>query len=76
MNSITEAIVTILLMIGGIALAAVLVSRNANTAGVIQAGASGFGNSLATAISPVTGAGVSPNLNYPSQPDFGAGFGT
>jgi PRD1 phage membrane DNA delivery len=75
MNSITEAIVTILLMIGGIALASVLVSRNANTTGVIQAGASGFSNALAVAQSPVTGASISPNLGYPSQPDFSAAFG-
>ena len=74
MNQITEAIVTVLTMIGGIALAAVLVSRNANTAGVIQAGASGFGNSLATAMSPVTGASISPNLSYPSG-DMSTHFG-
>lgn len=75
MNSITEAIVTIALMIGGIALASVLVSRNANTAGVIQASASGFGNALAVAQSPVTGMAVSPNLSYPGEMDFGSHFG-
>lgn len=76
MNSITEAIVTVLLMIGGIAMASVLVSRNANTAGVLQAGGSAFGNALAVAQSPVTGTQVTPNLSYPSQSDFTAGFGT
>jgi hypothetical protein len=75
MNSITEAIVTILLMIGGVALAAVLVSRKANTAGVIQAGASGFSNALGVAESPVTGNSVSLNTSYP-QADFSTGFGT
>ena len=77
MNTLTEGIITIALMIGGIALASVLVSRNANTTGVIQAAASGFGNSLAVAESPVSGASVSPNLSYPgSQPDFSGAFGT
>lgn len=76
MNSITEAIVTVLLMIGGIALAATLVSRNANTSGVLQAGFSGFSNALATAQSPVTGNAVQINTSYPSEPDFSAGFGT
>lgn len=74
MNSITEAAVTILLMIGGIALASVLVSKNANTTGVIQAGASAFSNSLAVAASPVTGASVSINTSYPS--DYSHGFST
>ena len=74
MNSITEAIVTIVLMIGGIALVSVLVSRNANTAGVIRAGASALGNNIAVAQSPVTGVNVSPDLSYGN--DFAHGFGT
>lgn len=72
MSQITESIVTVLTLIAGIALAAVLVSRNANTTGIIQAGASGFGNALDVAMSPVTGATVTPNLSYP---DMGAHFG-
>jgi len=71
MNSLVEGGVTIALAIVGLALASALVSRNANTVGVIQAGASGFGNAIAVAQSPVTGASVSPNLSYPS----GGGFG-
>jgi PRD1 phage membrane DNA delivery len=67
MNSLTEAAVTIALMIGGIALASVLVSRNANTTGIIQAGASGLGNDIAVAQSPVTGAMPNINLNYPNS---------
>lgn len=76
MNSITEGAITIALMIGGIALAAVLVSKNANTTGVIQAAASGFGNDIAVAQSPVSGANVSVNLSYPNSSDFGHSFGT
>jgi PRD1 phage membrane DNA delivery len=67
MNTLTEGAITIALMIGGIALASVLVSRNANTAGVIQAGASAFGNDIAVAQSPVTGNMPSINLSYPAE---------
>lgn len=67
MNSLTEGIITIALMIGGIALVSVLVSRNANTTGVIQAAASGFGNDIAVAQSPVTGNAPMINLNYPAE---------
>ena len=67
MNQLTEAAVTIAIAVIGLAIVAVLVSRRANTAGVIQAGASGLGNDIATAISPVTGTGITANLTYPSQ---------
>lgn len=73
MNSLTEGIITILLMIGGIALASVLVSRKANTSGVVQSIASGFGNDLAVAQSPVTGNMPSINLGYPAEQ---SAFGT
>jgi hypothetical protein len=56
-ESIITSTVTVLLAIVGVAIIAVLVSKNANTAGVIGAGASGFSQSLATALSPVTGQG-------------------
>lgn len=71
MNTLTEGIITIALMIGGIALASVLVSRNANTTGVIQAAASGFGNDIAVAQSPVTGNSFGINLSYPEASAFG-----
>lgn len=73
-NATTEAIVTIATAIVGVALLAVLVSKKSNTAQVIQAAASGFGNSLAVAIAPVTGADATPNLSYPSS-GFGMDFG-
>jgi hypothetical protein len=50
----------------GIAIIAVLVSRNAQTSGVIQSMASGFTNILATVVSPVTGGKVNVNSSYPS----------
>ena len=81
MNSLVEAGVTIALAIVGLAILSVLVSKNANTTGVIQSLASGFGNSLAVAQSPVTGASVTPNLSYPSSlnglsTNLGMGFGS
>jgi hypothetical protein len=56
-DSLITAVVTVLMAIVGVAIIAVLVSKNANTTGVISAGASGFSQSLGTALSPVTGGG-------------------
>lgn len=79
MDKITEAIVTILSLIVGVAILSVLVSPKATTSQVIQATASGFGNDLAVAMSPVTGSQTNINLTYPNattggMPTFG-GFG-
>ena len=67
MNQITETVVTIATAIVGVAILAVIVSRRSNTAGVIQAAASGFGNALNVAVSPVTGGNVGGNLAYPGS---------
>lgn len=50
-----SSLVTIITAIIGVAIIAVLVSRQANTAGVISAGASGLAQDLSAAVSPVTG---------------------
>jgi len=76
MSQLTEAAVTIALAIIGLATISALVSRNANTTGVVQAISSGLGNNIATATAPVTGAGVSPNLSYPGGGGFGSSFGS
>lgn len=73
MNSFTEMGLTLIAMLGTIALASVLVSRNAQTPQVAQSVFSGVGNDIAVAQGPVTGANITPNLSYP---DFSAGFGT
>lgn len=73
MNSFTEMGLTLIAMLGTIALAAILVSRNSQTPALAQSVFSGIGNDVAVAQSPVTGANVTPNLSYP---DFSAGFGT
>lgn len=59
MNSTVSGIVTILTAIVGVAILAVLVSKNANTAGVIKAASSGFAQALSAAVSPVSGNGGS-----------------
>lgn len=55
MNGIGEKIVTICVAIVGVAMLALLVSKKANTAGVIGAAGNAFTGALATALSPVTG---------------------
>lgn len=72
MDRITEMLVTILMGIIGVATLAIIISKNSNTAAVIQASASGFGNALDVAISPVTGNTVAPNLAYPGSSGIGA----
>jgi hypothetical protein len=64
MSNITEMLLTIGAGIIGVAMLALIVSKNSNTAAVIQSSASGFGNALDVAISPVTGATTAPNLSY------------
>jgi hypothetical protein len=74
-SQITEMLLTIAMGIIGVAILSVIVAKNSNTAGVIQAAASGFGNSLDVAISPVTGATTPPNLAYPGSSGIGSVMG-
>lgn len=55
MNELTSSVVTVLTAIIGVAILAVLVSRNSNTSGVIKAAAGGFAQDLGVAVSPITG---------------------
>lgn len=68
MNELVNATVSIALAIVGVALLAVLVSRNANTAGVIGASGSAFSQGLLAAEAPVLGNSFSGmslgNANY------------
>lgn len=66
MSGITEAVLTIVTAIIGVAVLALLISPKARTSEVIQAGASGVVNMLATAQSPVTGNNASIVSAYPS----------
>lgn len=71
MDKLTEGVITILSLIVGVAILSVLVSPKAQTSQVIQSIASGFGNDLAVAQSPVTGNSVSINTSYPSGGTMG-----
>ena len=55
MSEALKDFTTVLLAIIGVAVLAILVSKNANTQGVIGAGSSAFNTGLATAEGPVTG---------------------
>lgn len=72
MGNIGEQIVTVATAIIGLAIIAVLVSRNANTSGVISAAGAAFTSALGTAVSPVTGftGGAGGNLTTPSLNTF------
>jgi hypothetical protein len=75
MGAIGEGLVTIILAIVAVGLVSVLVSKNAQTPAVLQAGFSGIGNDLGVAESPVTGANIGYSLGYPSPNSLGNGFG-
>lgn len=55
MGKVGENVVVILLAIVGVAVLAVVVSKNSNTTNVIGAISSGFSQSLQAALSPITG---------------------
>jgi hypothetical protein len=54
-DQLITSVTTVALAITGVAILAVLVSKNANTTGVISAASSGYSQALSTALSPVTG---------------------
>lgn len=76
MSPFFETISTIALAIVTLGIVSVLVSKKAQTPAVIQAAGSAFGNSLAVAESPVTGATYQIDLSYPGHDLTGSfGFG-
>lgn len=54
-DQLIASVVTVLTAIVGLAIIAVLVSKQANTSGVIQSGGSAFSQAISAAVSPVTG---------------------
>jgi hypothetical protein len=58
MNQIVNSVTTILAAVVGLAILSVIVSKNANTSGVIQAGSTGFSAILGAAESPVSGSSI------------------
>jgi hypothetical protein len=65
-----QPIVTIAVAIVGVAILAVLVSKKANTAGVITAAGTAFSGALNAATAPVTG-GNSGGFQMPQMPVLG-----
>lgn len=72
MNQIWGGIVTILTAIIGVAILSVIVSRNANTVGVLQAGSQAFSGALGTALGPVMGGSGLGSLG--GMGNLGGGF--
>lgn len=58
MSNGTEQVVTVAVAIVGVAILAVLVSKNSNTAAVIRETGAAFSGALTAAVSPITGRGV------------------
>lgn len=56
-DNVISGVVTIATAIVGIAIIAVLVSKNAQTGNVIQSATSGFASDISAAVSPITGGG-------------------
>lgn len=75
MDRLVDGAVSIAVAIVGVALLAVLVSRNANTAGVISASGNAFTSALNAATGPVSGSGFNTNLSFglPSE-TYGPGY--
>jgi type II secretory pathway pseudopilin PulG len=75
MNAFAEGIITIVLAVVGIAALSIILSKNSQTSNVIQSSASGLGNLLGVAESPVTGASITYSTAYPTS-SSGYGFGS
>lgn len=73
MSPFWEMMTTAITLAAVVAIVSVVVSRKAQTPAVIQAAASGYGNILGVAESPVTGATYSIDLSYPH--DTSTSFG-
>lgn len=58
MNEMWSGVITVAMAIVGVAILAVLVSKQADTANVVMAGAKGFAADIEAAVSPVTGSNV------------------
>lgn len=58
-ENLFNSLVAIFAGITGVALIAVLVSKNSNTTGVVGSVFGGYSSALATAVSPITGSSTS-----------------
>lgn len=69
-DQLIASVVTVATAIVGLAIIAVLVSRQANTAQVVQAGGGAFSQALAAAVSPVTGGSGLSGFSAPASLQF------
>ena len=77
MGHVGEQITAILTAIVGVAIVAVILSRNSNTAQVISSAAGGFSEALGVAVSPITGSGgtFGPMTGFAGG-GFNSGYGS
>lgn len=73
-DKVITSVVGVLVAIVGVAIVAVLVSKNANTAGVLSAGGGAFSSILKAAVSPVSGGGFLTSTGIPSMSTSFGGF--
>lgn len=69
-DKLFQSITSIVVAIIGVAILSVLVSKNANTAGVISAASKGLATDLQAAVSPITG-GQSFGMSLTTPSYFG-----
>lgn len=65
-ETLITSIVTVLTAIIGVAILAVLVSKQSQTSTVIKSASSGFATDLAAALSPISGGGFGGGVNLPT----------
>lgn len=76
MDNFMTGMVAIATAIVGVAVVAVLVSRNSQTPSVIGAATGGFAQDLAAAVSPVTSSGLGMGMPLGGYGMGGMGYGT
>jgi hypothetical protein len=74
-DKLITAVVSVLVAMVGVAIIAVLVSKNAQTPAVLQASGSAFSGILKAAVSPVSGSGFASYANPLGGSLGGGGWG-
>lgn len=65
-DNLMTGVWSVALAIIGVATLAVILSKNANTSGVISAGGSALAQDIGAAVSPITGASTTSGLSAPA----------
>jgi hypothetical protein len=71
-DQLLTSLVTVATAIIGVAILAVLVSRNAQTPQVLQAAGQSFSGALGAALAPITGSSVTGGSTFTGYPTYGA----